>query len=309
LFGITAASSDKRSIKSAGGDVTVTDEGAGWGLAAKDLSGTTAAEPDIKAAAGTALARVGNADAVIVRSVGKGWAVYLNTLFDRYPKQRAEKFGGANYRSLVAAILARAGLRPAIEVLSADGTRLTQAQVARYRFGDAEILTIVKDNVALEGILGQDGVTVYDDAALGPVARQEITIKLPRKLYVTDVRSGKHLGYTDVVHSSVLVGDAVVLGLSPTENTITLDGPAAASLGEHPAFTLAASKPGRRLIRCHVFAPDGSMLPGYARNVLLENTAATFVLPSALNDPAGRYTISATDVVTGATAETKITLQ
>lgn len=309
LFGITAASSAKRSIKSAGGDVTLTDEGARWGLAAKDLSGTTAAEPDIKAAAGTALARVGNVDAVIARRVGKGWAVYLNTLFDTYAKQRAEKFGGANYRSLVAAILARAGLRPAIEVLSADGKRLTQAQVARYRFGDAEILTIVKDNVALEGIVGQDGVTVYNDAALGPVARQEITIKLPRKLYVTDVRSGKHLGYTDVVHSSVLVGDALVLGLSATENTITLDGPAAAALGEHPAFTLAASKHGRWLIRCHVFAPDGSMLPGYARNVLLDNTAATFVLPSALNDPAGLYTISATDVVTGATVETKITLQ
>ena len=200
-------------------------------------------------------------------------------------------------------------MQPAVEVLSADGKRLAQAQVARYRFGDAEILTILKDNIAVEQMIGQDGVTIYNDAALGRVARQEITIKLPRKLYVTDVRSGSRLGYTDVVHSSVLVGYAVVLGLSSTENTITLRGPAAASLGEHPSFTIAASKPGQRLVRCHVFAPDGSMLPAYASNVLLDNAPKTFILPSALNDPSGTYTIRATDVATGATVETKIILK
>ncbi len=313
LFGITVLASDKRSLKSTddhpGSIVMVTDEGARWRLQAKDLSGTIAAEPGIKAAGGTPLVRIGNTDAVIARRVGKGWALYLNTLLDTYAKQRAQKFGGSNCRSLVNAILARAGVQPAVEVSSADGKRLEQAQVARYRFGDEEILTIVKDNVAVERIVGQDGVTIYNDAALGKVARQEITIKLPRKLYVTDVRSGNRLGYTDVVHSSVLVGDAVVLGLSSTENTITLRGPAAASLGEHPAFTIASSRPGRTLIRCHVFAPDGSMLPAYASNVLLDNATRGFVLPSALNDPPGTYTIRATDVLTGATSETKIILK
>jgi hypothetical protein len=313
LFGITAAASDKRSLKSTddhhGGIVAVTDEGARWGLEANDLRGTISAESDIKAAGGKALVRIGNTDAVIARRVGKGWALYLNTLLDSYAKQRAEKFGGGKYRSLVNAILARAGVQPAVEVLSADGQRLTQAQIARYRFGDAEILAIVKDNVAVERMIGQDGVTIYNDTASGKVARQEITIKLPRKLYVTDIRSGSRLGFTDIVHSSVLVGDAVVLALNSNENTITLRGPAVASLGEHPAFTISASRPGRSLISCHVFAPDGSMLPAYASNILLDHVTKTFVLPSALNDPSGAYTIRAKDVVTGATGETKIILQ
>ena len=256
------------------------------------------------------MASIGATDAIIVRRTGKGWAIYLNTLFDKYAKQRAEKFGGASYRSLLDNLLARAaGLRPAIEVLSADGKRLAQAQVARYHFGDAEILAIVKENVAVEGIGGQDGVTVYADAGMGQVARQEITVKLPRKLYVTDVRSGKRLGYTDVIHSSVVVGDALVLGLSPTENTIKLSGPGKATLGEHPSFTVTSTEPGRRLIRSHVFAPDGSMLTLYASNVLLDKGATTIVLPSALNDAAGVYTLRATDVVTGATAEARITLK
>jgi hypothetical protein len=51
------------------------------------------------------------------------------------------------------------------------------------------------------------------------------------------------------------------------------------------------------------------MMPAYAGNLLLDNVTSTFVLPSALNDPAGVYTLRATDVVTGATAETKIDLK
>jgi hypothetical protein len=58
-----------------------------------------------------------------------------------------------------------------------------------------------------------------------------------------------------------------------------------------------------------VFAPDGSILPSYSSNILLDNAAKTLVLPSALNDPAGTYTIKATDVVTGATIETKISFK
>jgi len=309
LFGITTAPSDRRALKSGGGEVAVTEEGAVWSLAANELSGLTTAEPDIKAAGGMALIRIGDTDAVIVRQIGKGWAIYLNTFFHNYPKQRAENFGGANYRALVDALLDHSGVRPAVEIRSADGKRLTQAQVVRYRFGDAEIVTVVKDNVAVSGIVGRDGVTIYNDAELGQVARQEIIIKLPRKLFVTDVRSGKRLGYSDVVHSSVLVGDAAVLALSPDENALALRGPAESTLGEHPEFTLTSSRPGLRLIRFHVFAPNGSMLPTYANNLLSDNTTSTFVLPSALNDPAGAYTVRATDVITGATAEAKITLK
>jgi hypothetical protein len=310
LFGIKPALAfNKRAFKPAEGQLVVTDEGARWGLDVKDLNGLVSAESYIMAAGGTPLLRIGTTDAVVTRRLGKGWTIYLNTLFDKYPKLRAQKFGGANYRALVNALLEHAGVRPTVQVLSADGKRLTQAQVARYHFGDADILTIVKDNVAVAGIVGRDGVTIYNDAALGQIARQEITIKLPKKSYVTDVRSGKQLGYTDTIHSSLLVGDAAVLSLSTTENKLSLSGPSSSARGEHIAFKLSSSVAGPRLIRCHVFGPDGLMLPVYARNLLMDNSATTFVLPSALNDVAGAYTIRATDVVTGATAEARITLK
>jgi hypothetical protein len=58
-----------------------------------------------------------------------------------------------------------------------------------------------------------------------------------------------------------------------------------------------------------VFDPNGAPMPVYARNVLLQSSTASFVLPSALNDAAGVYTVSMTDVVTGATASAKVGLK
>ncbi len=287
----------------------LTGAGATFGIRAEELAGLNAAEPGLKAVGGEALARAGDADALVVRTIGSGRTIYLNALLDRYAKLRAEKSGGDAQRALVNALLERAGVRPAIEALSADGRRLTHALVARYKFGESEVLTVVTDNVALEGVVGRDGVTVYNDAGLGRVARQELTVRLPRKAYVTDVRTGKRFGFTDAVRTSVVVGDALVLGLSPAEGSVTLSGPPSAALGAHVRFGINVAPAGRHLVRCHFFAPDGSMLEAYAKNVVAEDGRAAVVLPSALNDPAGVYTLRVTNVVTGATAEAKIELK
>ncbi len=309
LFGISTPASDKRELKRSGGEVTVSADGAKWGLEAKALAGLTAAEAEVRAHGGEALLRIGSADAVIARRVGRGWAIYLNALFDNYSRQRGKMFGGAAHRVMVNTLLERAGVRPEIEIQSADGKRLTQAQVARYRFGSSEVLAVVKDNIAVEGMTGQDGVTVYNDAGLGRVARQEIMIKLPRKYHVTDIRAGQRLGLTDVVRTSIVIGNTVVLGLNRAEETISLRGPASAGLGEQPEFIIASSRPERRLVRCHIFAPDGAFIPAYAKNLLLETGSGSFVLPSALNDPAGEYIVRVTDVVTATTAEAKVRLR
>lgn len=288
LFGITTAAADKRELK-----LTATP------------SGIRVAEPDLRASGGAT--RFGNNEAAIVNHTGSGWTIYLNTAWDQYPKQRATKFGGAAYRELVHAIFEQAGVRPAVSVTSPDGQPIAQAQIARYKFGDAEILAVVKENVAVAGVVGQDGVTTYNDANLGAVAKQELTIKLPRKSYVTDVRTGKQLGLTDVVHSSILIGDALILALTPATNELKLDGAATARPGEHVSFNLVSTA--ATLVRCHVYAPDGSRVPIYSSNVLVQQGRGTFTLPFALNDATGKYVIRATDVVTGATVEKSIELR
>jgi len=310
LFGLTLPAASDRAFKSSEGPRQLSQEAYRWGLSQDQLNGLIPAESSVKASTGTNLLKVGTTDTLITHQIGKGWTIYLNTLFDKYPKLRSQKFGGDSYRSLIARLLDHVGVRPSVQVLTAAGRQFPQAQIARYSFGDAEILTIVKDNVALEGIVGQDGVTTYKDASLGEIAKQEITVKLPRKFFVTDVRSGVKLGYTDMVHSSVIVGDAIILSLTQEDNKLTSTGPASATRGEHVPIEITSSMVGPRLIRCHVFGPNGAMLPEYARNLLIENDGPTkFVLPSALNDQPGAYILRTTDIVSGATTEFKVVLK
>ena len=309
LFGISAPPSDTRAFKPNEQQLEITEAGANWGLSSKGMTGFFAVESDVQAAGSISLIKVGKTDAVVARQRGKGWAIYLNNLFDKYPRLRANKFGGEQYRWLVSRLLDRAGVKPSVQLLTSSGSQLTQAQVARYRFGDAEIVAVVKDNLGAAGVVGQDGVTTYNDANLGQVARQEIVIKLPQKFFVTDVRTGKRFGYLDTVRTSLIVGDAAVLSLSAGENKLTLNGPKGATRGEPLAMQITSSVGGPRLVRCHVFGPGGSLLPIYSQNLLLETNSAIFTLPSALNDTVGNYVIRATDVVSGATVETTIVLK
>jgi hypothetical protein len=308
LFGITAAASDKRELKLTEGQLNLSSQAVDLNLP-RTLSGIRVAETDVKASGGTALFKVGNSDAAIVNHTGAGWTIYLNTVWDQYPKQRAAKFGGAAYRDLLHAILIKAGVRNSAEVTSPDGQQISQAQIARYKFGNAEILAIVKENVAVAGVVGQDGVTTYNDANLGQVAKQELMIKFPRKAYITDVRTGKKLGFTDVVHTSILIGDALILASTAETNELKLDGVASANRGDHIAFNLISTAAATTLVRCHVYAPDGSRLPIYSKNLLVQQGRGSFTLPFALNDAPGKYVVRATDVVSGAVVEKSLELR
>jgi hypothetical protein len=289
----------------------VTAEGRAFGLDPGALPGLAATESGVRAASGKALVRIGSADAVIVRRVGEGLAVYLNLLLDSYPAARAKGYGGAAHRALLSQLLGHLGVRPAIQVLDPSGRPAARTRVARYRFGDGEVVAVLPDPVEAEGIRGRDGVTVYEDSKLGKVARVELTVVLPRAAEVTDVRTGQSLGHTDRVTVSAVAGEAVVLGTSSARNslTVSIEGPSGAARGEHVSYRITSSIAGQRLLRAHVTGPDGSFLPEYAGNVLLEGNEGRFTIPSALSDPPGGYTLKVVDVMTGATAEAGLTLK
>ena len=312
FFGIATSPSEQRLLARMAGPVSVTPSGAAWGLSAEALQGIEAVEP-ITATTGQALLRVGDTDAVIVRRVGRGWGVYLNVCPDRYGRRRRRPGddsqlpdAGPAYRALIGSVLGRLGVQPAARVLDASGQPLTGAQVVRYRLGGSEAVAVLTEMVGARSLEGRDGVTVYRDERLGEVARQELTVRLPQPYHVTDARTGENLGYTDMVTRSVLVGDALVLGLSWSPRQIAVTGPGAGRLGEHPEFAIKLSSPGKTVVRCHIFGPDGRLLPGYARNVVIEGDSGAVVFPSAVSDPPGEYMVRVTDVITGAASTTRI---
>ncbi len=291
------------------GSVAVSEEGKRWGLQLENLGGLEAVEAGIRAGTGNALVKVGDTDAMIVRRVGRGWAIYLNALLDRYPEERAKNYGGASYRSAIGALLKRLNITPAVRILAADGNPLAQAQVVRYRFGDSELLAVVKENVGAEGVAGRDGVTVYNDDRLGRVAREEVTIRLPQSYFVSDIIAGRSKGQQDLLRSSITVGGALVLGLRRSPDSLQLSGPPEARIGDHPGFEVRFEKQGKHLLRCHFFAPDGTFLSAYARNVLAEGPVGRVILPFAMNDPPGKYRLTVTDLISGASADADIVLR
>jgi hypothetical protein len=200
-------------------------------------------------------------------------------------------------------------VRASVEVRGAAGVGTGPTRIARYRLGGAEVVGVLQDPIDLDAVHGRDGVVVYDDSRLGKAARQEIEIRLPRVSEVVNVRTGEYYGKTDRVKATAVAGEALLLALTTARPSLTLSGPGTVHPGEHPRFSLAASLPGKRVVRCHVHGPDGTFIPEYAKNLLLGDGPVSLVIPSALDDAAGPYAIRCTDLVGGASAEAVLDLR
>jgi len=280
-----------------------------FGLDAGALGGLEAFESGLVPRGSDALLDVAGRSTAFVRPLGKGFTVYLNALFDRYPQARKQQYGGREVRALLSTVLGQLGVRPTVEVTGPSGASAGPTRIARYHFGDAEIVGVLQDPVDLETVHGRDGVVIYDDSRLGRVARQEIEIRLPRTAEVVNVRTGEGYGKTDRVKTTAVAGEAILLALVPARATLALSGPAKATRGEHPRFALTASLPGKRIVRCHVRGADGGFIPEYSRNMLVEGGPASFVVPTALDDATGFYGIRCTDLLGGGSAEARVELR
>jgi hypothetical protein len=312
LFGVTTPPPRTRvgPVSRAKGKVQVTTEGRAHSLRAEDLAGLEALEPAVRAGAGRPLAGVGGADLAVVNRLGKGTAMYLNALLDRTAGERGR--GGtaaAPWRALVRAVLAQAGVRPAVSVTAPAGRPVSNVRIARYRFGDNEVVALLSGDLDVKTSFSRDGVTVYEDAEKGRVVRHEVDVSLPRVAHVTNARTGETLGETARLRTTLTAGDALVLTLGPGGTPLRLEEPGRATRGDAVVFTVSASTAARRLLRWHVHGPDGGFRPEYARVTIEEGPSATFVLPTALNDQAGEYRLRVSDVLSGASAETTLQLE
>jgi hypothetical protein len=305
LFGVTAPSSRARVVphERMKGTVQVTSGGAALGLDVRELAAIEAFEPGVTAGTGRALLRLEGADLAVVNRAGKGRTLYLNALVDRDDASRDA------WRAVVRAALSDGGIRPAVSLTDPSGRPVSGVRVSRYRFGDHEVVALLSGHLDVKTLVGRDGVTVFEDPEGGRVAREKVDVTLPRAARVTNARTGEDLGETGRLRTTLTAGEALVLSLGPPRPSLRLEGPAQARRGEAPVFNAVASSAGRRILRWLVHGPDGGFLPEYAQVTVAEGALAALVLPSALNDLAGEYRVSVTDVLGGASAETRLHLE
>jgi len=138
-------------------------------------------------------------------------------------------------------------------------------------------------------------------------------IRLPRKTHLYDVRASVYLGYADACDRAIDY-QAELLALSPYKvKSVTLQPTGRIVAGKPLRVDLAVDAEsgratGKHVLRVTVTGPDGQERRWYARNVLASNGKAGVVVPLALNEQAGAYTIRARDAMSDVTGDLTISL-
>ncbi len=122
-----------------------------------------------------------------------------------------------------------------------------------------------------------------------------------RHLY--DLRAGRDLGPVAEVPLALPPGETRLLATAPYRvEALELTAPARVRAASAVTVGLAlrcSGRPGDHVLRVEVADPAGRMVEPYCRNVLAEAGRATVAVPLAPNDPRGRWTVTARDVVSG----------
>ncbi len=234
----------------------------------------------------------GDSPAVLVHQVGKGWAVVLNTAIEQYDSLH----NGGNTQAVcqvASRLLDLAGIRPQVRV-TADGMDVDACEIVR--FADEE-----NDGIHYVSI-------VRDQRAAG-VEAQDVTIHFPKSAWLYDVRAKKSLGHAQTVETKLVPGDPKIFALLPHEVSALGITPSTAkvALGATAVFDITiqtgANKPaGLHCVRVELLGPNGNIIKHYSRNLLTRQPSVSFSFDTALNDPAGTWTLRATHIATGRTA-------
>ncbi|MHB9025496.1 MAG: beta-galactosidase [Armatimonadota bacterium] len=236
----------------------------------------------------------GMCPAFVYKETGKGCTLLLNFLLEQYAAAPGFQFtGGGNPLRVVQALAKKAGIRRSSTVkIGYDA--LPFYYVNRfYQDGGIEHCTVMQQ---------------YNLERRNP---DEVTIDFGRKGHLYDVRAGAYLGAGASVPVVIKPGDesAKIISLLPYRVTgLTIDSPRQAAAGQMVKFNCrlltSAGPVYDHCFRVEVAAPDGTPVIPYSGNQWARGGHLILEVPFALNDPAGVWRITVTDIVSGV-AETR----
>ena len=271
------------------------------------------AETGVSVAGGEALGSFGaDSPAFISKQNGKGRAVFANTLFSDYEVFRAGGVGGEvgtvvrskgerrlNAQALFQGVTALAGLKPAVAVENAtptDRPTLT-TEIVRYAEDGAEYVLIQAGSLRA--------------LTLKERARNEVTVRFPRRGELYDIRRGAYLGATDTTQAALIEGEPLIFALL----AVKVDGVTAATdkreyaPGETVTLTVKADariagRPPRRVFHIEVIDGKGQAQPAHRMNVAATGAGQASV-PLALNAAVGEWRCVVTDTASGVGGEAR----
>ncbi len=207
------------------------------------------------------------------------------TALPAWPKERRDR----------AELLARALAIPPPVKVDCQAEVYLPTECIRYQLGPTELVSVQTD-------------VLYDGRQPNP----EATLTFPDDRHVYDVREGAYLGRTRTVRAALDPWHILLYARLPYQVTgLRVEPPATVPAGgaaEVRVQVQADGAPGPHFVRLTATAPDGRERSGFAQTIRAESGRDTATLRFALNDPPGRWRLSARDAATGVTGQAEVTL-
>jgi hypothetical protein len=273
----------------------------------------------VTAAAGKPLARSGGVPLVILKRFGRGKAVFLNLEVANYAYDRLQTKVQASLPDLLEGVLSLAQIKPTVRVLDASSRRLPGTEVVRFSNGACEHVAIFRNPQFDDGGWGdlptapeRGWAGEIDNTLLESEAHLSVTWPAPQQAY--DVRGKRDLGETARVEAVLDPWSPLVLTRSPKPiPELRVQLPEQVDTGGALEVTLQDNAPvpegTSRVVRLEFVRPGGSACDLYARNILVKATPHVERFDLAFNDPAGRWQLSAHDLMTGRVTQSAFTVR
>jgi len=257
----------------------ISRDGLPAGKVVKDTRlGSPMTDPGVKLAGGTAGQELSGVPVLIENAVGKGRAVLLNFDWSTFPSLALPETA-ASLDAWLAAGFAKAGVKPPVQIKGADGLRARHVEVIRWQNEGIQILSLFRE---------------------GGGEAEEVTVQLPERSVVYDLRTGKYLGKRSAITAAIRPNRAswyaLMAGRVPKARIELADGAVAGTVV--PVRVSVPGAAGLHAFRVNV-RHRGQALPQFARNLVAGRKPVEFVLPMALSDGVGTYTVSVEDRYTG----------
>ena len=253
-----------------------------------------------------AVAKQSKLPIAFANEVGDGLAVYIacNLPTSYFMINAARGVGGnakyaAEAEDFITALATRAGVVPRLRIEAVDAGRIPFARTVMFTQGDVRYF----------GILRNHGLA--KDFASEPV---EVDITFPAKGYVHELLSRKEYGLTDSVETilkptTLLLYSWVPYPVDGVDLALSKKIAAPGNVISYEVTLKSDAAMSTHTLHMGVFDPDGEESKPYSHNITAPEGKAKGVIPLALNDKAGPWTLRVTDIVSGAKGSATFTVK
>ena len=231
------------------------------------------------------------------RRFGRGRTIYLNVDMTRYARDRLLTSEPDLHRIVGRLLESTLGVSE-FRVTDPSGRPVIGVEIQAFRNGAVTMLAIQSNpELALADMSSADGASNKRFEA--PLS---LTVTWSGERFVSNVRAAKALGKRTRLSFDLDPHEPTLLMLSPQPlPAVTVAGPRQLRRGDVGVYRLSldGSPAALHVLRVDVVDPSGRRAPQYSGNLMAPRGRARLTLPLALNDPAGRWKLQVSDVMSG----------